>query len=114
MDGAIELVLRPPALSLLLSSFQRHNRVRFFIAVLMRTVPRLFATGDGRWPLAAAALPRPQTLAWRGHGRSRLLLDQDTPVAQSPEPGRLASSPRALLRPKAAVGRTFSRAGPVT
>jgi hypothetical protein len=37
-----------------------------------------------------------------------------TPVGRSPEPGWLASSPCGLLRPKAVVGRTFSRAGLVT
>jgi hypothetical protein len=79
VDGAVELALRPPAFSLLLSSFERHHHVRFFTAVLVRTVPRPFATEDGRWLLAAAALPRAQTPAWRGHGRSRPLLDRPRP-----------------------------------
>jgi hypothetical protein len=35
-------------------------------------------------------------------------------MGRSPELGWLASSPHALLRPKAAVGRMFSRASPVT
>jgi hypothetical protein len=41
-------------------------------------------TGDGSCPLAAAALSRPQAPAWRGHGRSRALLDWPRPWAEAP------------------------------
>jgi hypothetical protein len=43
---------------LLLSSFEQHHRVRFFLAVLVRAASRPLTTGDGRWPLATAAPPR--------------------------------------------------------
>jgi hypothetical protein len=111
MDGAAELALRSPALSLLLSSLERHHRVRLFIAVLVHSTPRPLMTGDGRWPLVAATLSRPRVPAWRGHGRARPCWAK-TALGRSPS---RASSPlprTRVLRPKGAEGRLVSMGWP--
>jgi hypothetical protein len=75
----------------------------------MRAASRSLATGDGRWRPPCCCGPErrrgrcfPLGLHWAVSGLGR-----------EPEPGWLPFSPQALLRPKAAVGRSFSQAGPV-
>jgi hypothetical protein len=62
--------------------------------VLVRSLLRPLATGDGRWPVAVAALPRPGSPAWRDRGRAR---PREAKPALGRSPSRAGSpfSPRA-------------------